>query len=100
LQGKLKNIEAKLNKIQRKDGKDGEVILSTEDKAALDEFRTEMVSIRKELRKVQHALRRDIERLGSRLKFINIAGMPLLLGLGLLLVIYRRRRRASGGRAG
>ncbi|MEE9544282.1 MAG: Gldg family protein [Rhodospirillales bacterium] len=99
LRTKLKDIETKLDKIQRKDGKDGEAILSAEDKAALDEFRIEMVSIRKELRNVRHALRRDIERLGSRLKFINIAGMPLLLGLGLLIVIYRRRRRAVGGGA-
>ena len=99
LRTKLKDIETKLDKIQRKDGKDGEAILSAEDKAALDEFRIEMVSIRKELRNVRHALRRDIERLGSWLKFINIAGMPLLLGLGLIIVIYRRRRRPVGGGA-
>ena len=50
---------------------------------------------RKELRAVQHELQKNIERLGSLLKFINIGLVPsfialLALGAGL----YRTRRTA------
>ena len=49
-------------------------------KKAIDSFKGEMMKIRMDLRSVQHALREDIDSLDSWLKFVNIAGMPLLIG--------------------
>ena len=73
-----------------------EVILSPEQQAAIEEFRTEMLDIRAQLREVQHALRRDIDTLGAWLKFINIVLAPLMIALGALsLALWRRRRTAT-----
>ena len=72
-----------------------DTILQNNQKRALDESRTEIVGIRTELRDVQHALRKDIERLDSWMKFLNIAAIPLLLGIATLIftVVGRMRRR-------
>ena len=52
-----------------------------------------MISIRTELRGVQHDLRKDIDRLDASLKFLNIAAIPLLLGLGTMVFVVGRRIR-------
>ena len=93
LNTKLEETQKKLDEIQSR-AQDGKVILSDEDKQAILEFRSEFVSIRKDLREVQKALRRDIERLGLWVKAINIAGVPALIGLaGIGIALSRRRRR-------
>jgi ABC-type uncharacterized transport system involved in gliding motility auxiliary subunit len=51
------------------------------------------LEIRRELRQVQHDLKRDIDRLGTRLKWINIALVPLAVLVFALLYSARRRRR-------
>ena len=56
-----------------------------------------MVELRRDLRDVQHALRKDIDALDAWLKFFNIAAIPLLLGLGtLIFAVGRRLRRRHG----
>ena len=50
-------------------------------------------SVRKELRDVRYQLNADIEALGSTLKFLNIALVPLVLTLGVLALWLWRRRR-------
>ncbi len=93
LNTKLEETQKKLDEIQSR-AQDGKVILSDEDKQAILGFRSEFVSIRKDLREVQKALRRDIERLGLWVKAINIAGVPALIGLaGIGIALSRRRRR-------
>ena len=50
---------------------------------------------RTQLRAVQHNLRKNIDRLGSVLAFINIALVPLFVaGFAIILAVLRRRRRA------
>ena len=63
----------------------------------MEKARNEMVKIRKELRGVQHELRKDIENLDSWLKFFNIAAIPLVLALGTLIFVVVRRLRRRGG---
>jgi ABC-type uncharacterized transport system involved in gliding motility auxiliary subunit len=44
---------------------------------------------------VQRNLRKDIDRLGAVLAFINIALVPMLVALfAVVLAVLRRRRRA------
>ena len=50
------------------------------------------LEIRRELRQVQHDLKRDIDRLGTRLKWINIALVPVAVLVFALLYSVRRRR--------
>ena len=94
-------MRGELNRLIRREAKaeaqGGEVILKQEEKKAIERFRREMISIRKELRGVQYDLRKDIDNLDSWLKFMNIAAIPLLLGLGtLVLAVGRRLRRRHG----
>jgi len=93
LQDKLVDVRGKLNKLMRREETTGELVMNSKEKQLVEEFRNEMTSIRKALRDVQHALRSDIDRLDSWLKFFNIAALPLILGLAILIAIVVRRFR-------
>jgi ABC-type uncharacterized transport system involved in gliding motility auxiliary subunit len=99
LQEQLQETERKLNELQsgRKQG-DNPLILTPEQRAELERFQEQKVTIRQELRQVRHNLDRDIESLGTTLKLINIGLMPLLISLGALtLIVLRSYRRKPGG---
>lgn len=98
LQEKLTQARAELNKLLDREATAGQagakVILSEDEQKAIDKFRNQMIATRKDLRDVQHFLRRDIEALDNQLKFFNIAAIPLLLTvLTLVVMVVRRRRR-------
>jgi ABC-type uncharacterized transport system involved in gliding motility auxiliary subunit len=96
LQDKLVDIRGKLNKVLSREDATGEVIMNVKEKESIDQFRSEMTSIRKELRDVQLALRQDIDKLDSWLKFINIAVIPLiLLTISLITASLRQSRRRA-----
>lgn len=69
----------------------GADVLSSKERSQIDQLRREIVSMRSELRGVQHALRADIERLDGTLKFLNIGAMPIVLAIFSLLVLLTRR---------
>jgi len=94
---KLQDAERRMQELGRGQqvGKDGQLILSPEQQQEIERFRGEMLQTRAELRDVQHALRRDIDRLEAWLTAINVAAMPLLVILaGVLAVLFRPTRRA------
>ncbi|MDH5692746.1 MAG: hypothetical protein OEZ47_06560, partial [Gammaproteobacteria bacterium] len=93
LQEKLRTAERKLNELQQKKDGGNSLILSSEQQAELERFREEQVKTRRELRQVQHALGKNIEDLGSWLKFINIALMPILIVIVALSFLYYRNKR-------
>jgi ABC-type uncharacterized transport system involved in gliding motility auxiliary subunit len=101
LLGKLKDVDSKLKDLQTKETKEGKtVILSPDQKKAIDNFRREAIDIRTQLRSVQRALRQDIDNLDATLKVLNIAAMPAVvvifaLGLGLIRRRNARRHRAA-----
>ncbi|MOA26437.1 hypothetical protein D3C78_1472310 [compost metagenome] len=68
--------------------------LTPEQQATLQQFMQDKLKIRKELREVRYQLNADIEGLGRVLKFVNIALVPLLLTLGVIVLWLFRRRRA------
>jgi ABC-type uncharacterized transport system involved in gliding motility auxiliary subunit len=96
LQDKLKATEAKIKDL--KSDKAGNVQLTSEQTATLDSFRGEMLQTRQQLRDVQLALNQEIDRLKARLQFINIALIPILVGIVAIIVgiarLHRRKRRA------
>ena len=98
LQAKLKTLQEQLANVETKG--DGKVILADKDKQAIETFRREMVDVRRELRDVKLAMRKDIDRLDGVLKAVNIAGVPMLIGLGALGLAWSRRRKASGAGSG
>ena len=68
--------------------------LKGDDKAAIEDFRIQMIVVRKGLRGVQRELRREIDQLDAILKFFNIAFIPLLLGAAtIVFALFHRTRR-------
>jgi ABC-type uncharacterized transport system involved in gliding motility auxiliary subunit len=97
---RLEETEQRLLELEKaKQGGDSSLILSPEQQHELVQFRQEKVAIRKDLREVRRNLRRDIDSLDTRLKFVNIALIPILIGIGGLAAgmwrLHRRRHRAS-----
>ena len=94
LETKLAETEKKIAELQQE--KTGsELLLSDAQRAEIDKFRLEQVNTRKELRAVQHELQKNIEQLGTVLKFINIGLTPLLIVLFALTAGMLRSRRKS-----
>jgi ABC-type uncharacterized transport system involved in gliding motility auxiliary subunit len=91
---KLKDLQTELAKVERQT-EGGEVILSDKDRGVIEKFRGEMLNTRRELRDVKLALRQDIDRLDGWLKFLNIAFVPILIGLAGLFYARHRRRAVA-----
>jgi ABC-type uncharacterized transport system involved in gliding motility auxiliary subunit len=100
LDQELKDTEQKLTALEGgRGGHQASLSLSPEQEAELERFQHERVRIRKELRETRRSLDVEIEKLGTRLKVINIALVPLLLALGAIFLEITRRRRLRAGRA-
>jgi len=94
LVNKLQQTQSQLQELERQKDKTQKVILSNEQKEAIMRFKQEEMRIKEELKIVRRNLRRDIERLGVKVKVINIALMPFLVAVaGVSFGIYRRRKR-------
>jgi len=107
LQEELAEAEKRLAQLQGQEGglgADAGALLSPEEEAEIARFERRVLEIRAELREVKRSLRAEIDALGDRLAFINIALMPLLmalfaLGLAWWRATKRKERVAAGGGA-
>ena len=99
LDGELKETETKLSALEAGRGAKSSMTLSPEQEAELTRFQQQRVRIRKELRDVRRSLDLEIERLGTRLKVLNIALIPALLAVGAVGLAITRRRKLRAGRA-
>ncbi|BCX82011.1 hypothetical protein MIT9_P1593 [Methylomarinovum caldicuralii] len=97
LQQKLQQTEAKLAQMKTDEGKNAP--LDAARQQAIAQFQQERLKIRKELRRLQHQYNQEIESLGTRLKLINILGVPLALTVLVLLWGAWKRWRAKQARA-
>ncbi|MEK0085605.1 Gldg family protein [Benzoatithermus flavus] len=95
LQQKLDDLQQKLSALKPADSGAGEEgnLLSDAQKKEIESFRGQLLETRRELRDVQHALRKDIEDLRDRIRFINIAAVPLLVAaLAIVMAVVQRAR--------
>ena len=92
LQTRLEETEQKIAQLQQEGGESA-LLLTEEQAAEIEKFRLEQIRTRKELRAVQHELQKNIERLGTQLKFINIGLIPLIIALLALVAGIQRARR-------
>ncbi|MBD2838147.1 Gldg family protein [Pseudomonas sp. JM0905a] len=95
LQQRLADTEQKLASLQQNQDPAKALELTPEQQATLQQFIQEKLRIRKELRDVHFQLNASIEELGRTLKFVNIALVPLVLTLGVLVLSFWRRRRKA-----
>ncbi len=93
LTGRLDELQKKVTAMQPKADASGAAILSDQDKKTIESYRSDILATRRELRSVQRALREDIDRLETAVKFINIGAVPVLFGLVLVVAAGVRRRR-------
>jgi ABC-type uncharacterized transport system involved in gliding motility auxiliary subunit len=97
LLARIEETEQKIRQLQDEEQQSG-VILTAAQQAEIDDFRTEMIGLRRELRDVQRSLRQDVEQLSTMVKVVNIWAVPVLVALvaiALALVRHRRRARAA-----
>jgi ABC-type uncharacterized transport system involved in gliding motility auxiliary subunit len=98
LEARLSETERQLSELQQKKSDAEMLILTPEQEEAIKQFEKDRLQVRTELRKVKHDLRKDIDALGTNLKFVNIGLVPLLitvLGLASLGSHNWLRRKAS-----
>ena len=99
LQQKLEDAEKQLRTLRQGDrGQNAatQAVITPEQRATIDKLRHEIVDTRRQLRDVQFDLRRDIDRLETRLRLFNIVLVPAALTLlAIILAVVRQRRRAA-----
>jgi ABC-type uncharacterized transport system involved in gliding motility auxiliary subunit len=95
LEAELAETERRLTELQQARGDVDLAVLTAEQEAEIDRFISQRLEIRQRLRQVRRDLDRDIEALGTRVKAINIALMPLLVTAFALWLAWQRRRRAA-----
>ena len=83
MQNKLAQLQNKNNELADKNSSD------------YSEFQQELLKVRKELRDVRRNLNKDIDGLGSLLKFINIFLMPILLTVFIIVFSSYRKKKKS-----
>ncbi|MEJ2514012.1 MAG: Gldg family protein [Gammaproteobacteria bacterium] len=94
LEAELDETERKLAELQSAREDQDVLLLSEEQEAELARFTEENLRIRGELREVRRELDASIERLGDRLRMINIGLVPALVAvIGLLAAAWRTRQR-------
>ena len=95
LQTELQQTERKLTELQSKRNDQSSLMLSPEQEAELKNFTAQKSRVRKELRETERGLDVDINRLGTRLKIINIGIAPLIVAIAGVVILSMRRRRRS-----
>ncbi|MCC5875184.1 MAG: Gldg family protein [Candidatus Sumerlaeia bacterium] len=94
LEDRLVELDQRLNELRRGQGTDGPIMVTEDHRRELERFQEQRVETNRELRRVNYALRHDIEKLGSRIKFYNIVLVPVVVGLiAVGLGIFRAQRR-------
>jgi ABC-type uncharacterized transport system involved in gliding motility auxiliary subunit len=94
----LQDAQTRLNELQQAKQEAGQqrFILTPEQQAEIAKFRQKQAEVNKELKQVRKDLRREIDSLENRLKWLNIAGMPLAVtAAGISLALIKRRKTAA-----
>ena len=89
----LQRARQQLAELQDQKDQSQKQILSKEQKDAIARFRLEEIRINRQLKDVRKSLRSDIEKLGYKVKFINLALMPICISLVGIVAGFRRKRR-------
>lgn len=97
LEERLEETQQNLRDLQRT-APDGSLLISSSDlRREIEKFQEQERETKIQLRRLELSLRQDVEKLGQRLKFYNIALIPILVGLLAVTIgavkVNRRKRR-------
>ncbi|HTL56875.1 MAG TPA: Gldg family protein [Candidatus Limnocylindrales bacterium] len=88
--------QRKINELQQqKKDKDQRFILSPEQSAELVKLRSEEVETGKRLKQVQKDLRKEVVSLQTRLKWLNILGVPAAVTASGIFLAFVKRKKTS-----
>ena len=90
---RLEEAMGRLNRLERDSAAEEQVVLTASQVDSLKTMRADVIRLRRELRDVQHRLRRDVEALTSWLELVNIALVPALVAVFAAVVAWARRAR-------
>jgi ABC-type uncharacterized transport system involved in gliding motility auxiliary subunit len=96
LEDNLNQTRQKLAALQTSKQSDQKTLLSPAQQAEIKKFQENEANINKELKEVRKDLRQEIDSLQDTVKWVDIAGMPVIVTLvGLTLAVVKRRKRAA-----
>ncbi|MCP5525539.1 MAG: Gldg family protein [Verrucomicrobiales bacterium] len=97
LEQDAQDAQSRIDELTRQQaGQDQRFILPPEAQQEIENLRAKAAEANKELRNVRRQLRSDVDALENRLKWINIAGMPLLVTVaGIALAGVKRKKTAA-----
>jgi gliding motility-associatede transport system auxiliary component len=94
LEGQLQDAEARLTALQKAKTEGSEELVTAAQREEEEKVREEFVQTRRDLRDVKHQQRKDIERLGTNLKWLNLALVPALVcAAAVALGAWRAQQR-------
>jgi len=94
LETSLAETQRNLNELQKSKGDAGQrLILSPEQQQELASFRKKEADVKTQIKEMRKKLRSEIDSLENRVKWVNIAGMPLVvIFTGFGLAVLKRRQ--------
>lgn len=96
IEDELASTRQRLGELQKNKDQGQRFVLSAEQQVELQKFRQKESDAKRELKMLRKNLRRDIDSLQTRLQWVNIAGMPLLVTFtGIGLAMLKRRKTAA-----
>src|SRR5262249_19584940 len=102
LSKELETAQKKLASLEtdQKAGSSSQLLLTAEQQDTIRTFRSQVLTLRAQLREVQHALQEDIDGLQTWVMLANIAAVPVIVAFVALIVAlwqraWRRRPRAA-----
>ncbi|HXR03085.1 MAG TPA: Gldg family protein [Verrucomicrobiae bacterium] len=96
LQNSLQDTEQRLSELQQTKNQNQRFILSPEQQAELDNFRKKEAQVKADLKTLQKDLRRDVVSLQTRIEWLNIAAVPVLVSaFGLGLAAWKRKQTSA-----
>ena len=96
LEDNLNQTRQKLASLQTNKQTDQKTLLSPEQQAEIKKFQENEATVSQELKQVRKNLRQEIDSLQNTVKWIDIAGMAVIVTLvGLTLAFLKRRKRAA-----
>lgn len=95
LQKEQEETQQRVNELQGKKEPGQKFVLSKEQMEEIEKFRQKSAEARKKLRYVRRDLRSEVASLETRLKWINIAAMPVIVALAGIAIAYVRKQRTK-----
>ncbi len=95
LEASLKEAQNRLASLQQKKEDGQRFLLSTEQQREIESFRAKESEVKKQLKETRRALRSEIDALETRLKWMNLAAVPLLVALVAIFYAILRRKSSS-----